>query len=114
MPTFAELDRELLQKRGELNELFAAHKTVEGQYDLTPEQCEEVRKRNDELTDLGKRYDAARAAEALLRKNAEETERLRATGRVPFAEPGEGRDPHGRDGGVAHTGGKSIGDLFVA
>jgi HK97 family phage major capsid protein len=83
MATMTELDRKLVQKRGELQKLFDDHRTAEGEYDLTPEQCEEVRQRNEELTRLGREYDAAKQACALAQKNAEALARQEELGRRP-------------------------------
>jgi HK97 family phage major capsid protein len=59
----------LTQKRKELAEIFEKNKTPEGGYNLTPEQVEDVRSRNNELTDLGKAWETARDLEEVESKN---------------------------------------------
>lgn len=73
MPTLLELNQEIAAKATTLGELFAAHKSADGQYTHNEEQLVEIRKRNDELTDLSKKRDgylemerSAKNAEALL------------------------------------------------
>jgi HK97 family phage major capsid protein len=84
-----ELQKELDEKRGELRALFEDHRTSDGEYDLTAEQCAEVRKRNDELTEVGKKYDAAKAEYAEAERIAREVEQKAQPHRLPFSDGGQ-------------------------
>jgi HK97 family phage major capsid protein len=108
--TLAALDRKLQQKRGELQKLFEDHRTAEGEYDLTPEQCDEVQQRNAELTELGKQYDQAKAVYAIASKNAEDLARQAELGRRPAHEGGQERKERE---GRAERPVVSVGDAFV-
>ena len=64
MPMAVELERTLQQKRGELKQLFDAHKNAQGQYTHTPEQLQEINRRNEELTPLVDAWTKQRDLEA--------------------------------------------------
>jgi HK97 family phage major capsid protein len=94
MPTkLEELAGQLNTKRQELADIFEKHKGQDGTYDLTAEQVEDVRSRNKELTELGKKYDQARDMDELERKNREELHRLN----TPVL-PSQHSAPRGSDG----------------
>lgn len=104
--TLQQLSQELSQKRGELAELFAKYKTETGEYDMPVEVAEECKKRNDELTELGKRWEQARELEDVAKKNAEELARLQSVRRpVPL--------PDGKSAAAQPVEEKSVGQLFV-
>lgn len=103
-------------KAAELHALMEKSKKG-GLYDLSGTQIEEVERRNTELNTLGAEYDAMKAADADLRRRAEEMarismglqDRLGALSRpvmpVPHGEPGElALDPFSA---------KSLSDLFM-
>lgn len=74
MKTFKELQGEIDAKNAELNEIFEKSKTTvdgEARYNLTQVQAEDVKRRNDELTELGKQRDDARALDEIQQKNAQ-------------------------------------------
>jgi HK97 family phage major capsid protein len=58
VPNVAELNRDIAQKQGELDALFKKHRQGES-YDMPVEVVEEINRRNDELTALGKSRDQA-------------------------------------------------------
>jgi len=104
--TAAELGQELSQKRGELAELFSKYKTETGEYDMPVEVAEECKKRNDELTELGKKWEQARDLEDVAKKNAEELARLQSVRRpVPL--------PDGKPAAAQPVEEKSVGQLFI-
>jgi HK97 family phage major capsid protein len=56
-----ELEEKLNAKRAQLSELFGQYKNEDGSFKAMPEEVRaEIRKRNDEMTEIGKAYDAAR------------------------------------------------------
>lgn len=73
MKTVKELQGEIEAKQKELAEIFEKSKTTvdgEARYNLTPAQAEDVKHRNDELTDLGKELDEAKKLDDIYQANA--------------------------------------------
>lgn len=100
----AELTEKLAAKRKELAAIFEKYPDL----DMPEDVAEEIKRRNDELTDLGKEFERLRAAEEIARKNAEELDRLeRPAGRMVHANRSDGTD---LAGGRKL---KSLGELFV-
>jgi HK97 family phage major capsid protein len=88
MATAATLARELSEKRSALAAEFDSHKTDEG-YDIPSDKIGEFRKRNEELNELGKKWEDARSVEEMAGTNRKELDYL------------ESAD------GMRHSGGKS-------
>jgi HK97 family phage major capsid protein len=108
MKTFKELQGEIDAKNAELAEIFEASKTtVDGQprYNLTVEQAEDVKRRNDELTELGKQRDDARALDEIQQKNAAA---VRAAN-----QPATNLPINQGKGGDARREVKSLGQMFI-
>jgi HK97 family phage major capsid protein len=89
MPTVAELSTTLEQKRGELAQLFAKHKNDKGEYTADQGVIDEINRRNDELTTLGKSWDQARAMASAEEANAKAME-LAGKPHLPAPLPGAG------------------------
>lgn len=68
MPTIAQ---ELAEKREQLAELFKKATLPDGTYNLASAELQEVRKRNEELGDLQKKYDELVALEKIRKQNEE-------------------------------------------
>jgi HK97 family phage major capsid protein len=109
----AQLTEMLREKSKELNGIFEEHTVeVEGQktYDFTVEQIEDVRKRNDELTDIGKALDAQREVEKIAsdaKSAADHAEQ--SVKRPPFAMRPQDADGLRDDRGPR----KTLGELFT-
>lgn len=107
-----ELAAQLEQKRGELAALFASHKDDNGGYKdtLTAAVRDEINRRNEELTDLGKKFDSERDLYEMEQKNAEAAEReakCQLPKGVKHGNPSEGsRVDRSAEG-------KSLGQLFI-
>jgi HK97 family phage major capsid protein len=114
MPTLVELDRELQQKRGELKKLFDDHrKIVNGSevLDLSADQVQEVRRREDELAPIADAYKQAAELAAIDEENRKALGDLgRIVRPVPFA-GGSADDPGATPGSTPAT--KSLGERFV-
>jgi HK97 family phage major capsid protein len=114
MPTAKQLGAELAQKRESLAAEFDKHKTAEG-YDIPTDKIAEFRKRNDELNELGTKWEQADSAEKLAAENDAALGKLRTAQRPAFLGGSKG----GRDGDslVGGTGqdivSKSLGQLFA-
>ncbi len=64
---FKEIDEKLQAKRAELKQFMDSLKGADGQFGATTvEQRTEIRKRNEELNELGKAWEEARELELLL------------------------------------------------
>jgi len=77
--THKELAASLEAKRNELAALFDKHKTEAGDYDMPVEVIEEVNKRNDDLTEMGKQFDAsyrALQAQEQIKRDAENASKV--------------------------------------
>jgi HK97 family phage major capsid protein len=66
---YRELQNEIDAKNAELAGIFTKHRKEDGSYDMTLEVVEDVRRRNDEITDLGVKRDAARQVDEVYQKN---------------------------------------------
>ncbi|WP_422928552.1 phage major capsid protein [Singulisphaera sp. PoT] len=110
MPTALEtMAGQLQQKRQELSDIFEKSKQADGTYDLDAAGVDDVRKRNAELDDLGKKYAQARDLCELESKNRAEADRL-----DEVTHPS--RHGHGRvqdDGRKEPPARKSLGQLVV-
>jgi HK97 family phage major capsid protein len=76
----------LEEKRAALANVFNSIKTEDGGYDRSanPQVIDEIRKRHDELADLGKKYDEAVDLESKASENDEALAGLRSVNRLPF------------------------------
>ena len=73
MKSVKELREELDAKNKELADIFEKSKTSvdgEARLNLNAEQAADVKRRNDEITDLGRQYDEAKALDDVYQKNA--------------------------------------------
>lgn len=96
MPTVAEMDKTLREKRNELAALFEKHKNDKGEYTAPDNILIEINKRNDELGTLTKEYQVARGLEEAEKANREALEKA-ATPTMPGGAPPPGAsDPNGQ------------------
>lgn len=112
MPTALEtMAGQLQQKRQELADIFEKSKQPDGTYNLDAAGVDDVRKRNTELDDLGKKYAQARDLDELDRKNRSEQEKLNEV-KHP-SQHGNGRT--GAEEGKRHEAParKSLGQLVI-
>jgi len=111
MPMAIVLERELQQKRGELKQLFDAHKNAQGQYTHTPEQLQEINRRNEELTPLVDAWTKQRELEDLEVKNREALEKVVR----PGFNGGSHGNGNGNGAGPGEPGGefKTLGQLLT-
>lgn len=112
----AHLTEMLREKSAELNVIFEKN-TVEVQgvktYDFTVEQIEDVRKRNDELTDIGKALDAQRDIEKIESDAKAAADRAaNSIARPPFRTGAQDADGRPGDRGLRQAR-KTLGELFV-
>jgi HK97 family phage major capsid protein len=109
MKTVKDLQGELYAKQAALAEIFEKSKTkVDGEdrYNLTPEQAEDVKNRNTELTDLGRQLDEAKALDDIYQRNMQAVrDANRAATNLPINQ-GKGAQQTQREV-------KSLGQLFV-
>ena len=99
-----ELEEKLNAKRAELFEFLGKFKDGDGNFKaMSVEERTEARKRNDELTEIGKEYEAARELHDI--EQSAKGHQPAPTGRVPMA-------TSGKDFGMAYAQ-KSLGDLTV-
>ncbi len=104
MKTVKQLQEEISQKRDALMEIFDKTKTDDG-YQMTPEQVEDVRKRNDELDALRKELEQAKEMDATYQSLAREIkESQRPAMEMPLG---------GGAGGAQKTRPLTLGELFV-
>lgn len=107
-----QLTEMLSEKSAELNKVFEDHtveKDGEKSYDFTVEQIEDVRKRNDELTDIGKALDETRIIEKMAGDAKAAQDRAeRTVTRPPF--PVGDQDADGRR---ERRNDKTLGRLFT-
>ena len=108
MPTIVERAREIEQKRGELAKFFDDHRDGDT-YNMTSDEAKQVRDRNDELTNLAKEWEEAKALEDIARSNAEQLKLARTPARPPHA----GGDPESGGDRRAQELYKSLGQRFV-
>jgi len=111
MSKIHELAQQLEQKRGELAHLFAQHKDENGYKDtLTAAVRDEINNRNNELTELGKKFDAERDLYELEQKNNDARER-----ESKCSLPAGVKHQGGQDGGRVDRSaeGKTLGQLFI-
>lgn len=89
MSKLQDVAAQLEQKRGELAQLFNDHP----EYDFSDEQIQEIRERNDELTELGKQYDKLNALDQVRQENeAKAQDMQRPINRLPTPQ-GQAFDP---------------------
>lgn len=110
-----DLQGKIEAKRTRMAELFSK-RTADGRYDITPEQGEEIKSLNDELTDLGKQYDRERELSDIADRNRRAIDEAKSApvyNPAPFSgfdgatlNGGNGGDPLG-------TRAKTLGDLYV-
>lgn len=111
MPTVEEMGKELAGKRIELRDLMDKHKTTDGKsWDMPVEVIEEVNKRNNELTEIATKWESAREAEMIARKNVEEITRLGEVQRPGM--PGDRTENYRQNDHVEQVY-KSLGSRFV-
>jgi HK97 family phage major capsid protein len=98
-----ELEEKLNAKRAELFEFLGKFKDSDGNFKaMSVEERTEARKRNDELTEIGKEYEAARELHDI--EQSAKGHQPAPTGRVPMATSGSVPMSHVQ---------KSLGDLTV-
>jgi HK97 family phage major capsid protein len=114
MATAKQLAAELEQKRTALRDEFDKHKTADG-YDIPSDKVGEFRKRNDELNELGSKWESALEVERLAADNDAAMAKLKTAQRPAFLHGSKG----GRDGDSLIGGAgddlvaKSLGQLFA-
>ena len=106
MPTAAELNTTVTQKRGELKALFDAHRNERGEYTHSADQIQEINRRNDELSGLIDQLGKQRGLEDIEAKNREALRDATTPERPNF-----GGQPESR--GDAAVNGKTLGELFT-
>jgi len=109
MPTQAQtLGAQLAEKQSALQKFFESHKSKEADraYDMTTEDVEQVKAWNDELNDLGKKWQEARSLEEIDQKN-----RDLGTDLARVQKPRFGYEQHQQ---AALAVEKSLGDVIVA
>ena len=99
------LGAQLGEKQKALAELYAAHKTTDAErpYSFTQEEVEHVRALNEELTDLGKKWDEARELDSIEAKNQQLGGELFRVSRLPFANGDVKRASTGEAAGIPAT-----------
>lgn len=117
MPTLVQVREEMAAKSKALEEIFSQAgpeldmskvMVIEGD---SAAKAAEIRRRNDELTELGKQFDELRALDEMAKKNRAIHESMSGSARGGVAHPAG--DPEGKSGGQREPVRKSIGDLFV-
>jgi HK97 family phage major capsid protein len=103
------LAAELREKRQAIQAEFDRYKSADG-YDIPADQVESFRKRNEELNDLGKKWESAVEVERIADENAKQLARMDEVARLPFASKGghAGHAAAERKGEF-----KSLGERFV-
>lgn len=108
----AQLTELLREKSAELNKIFEDNTVEKGgqkTYSLTAEQREDVRARNDELTDIGKALDDQRAVE----KIAADAKAAHDRAESQIVRPAFTTKPQDADGRRSDTSRKTLGELFT-
>ncbi len=90
-----ELSGLIETRRRELAALFQQRRDEDGRLTLSEEECVEVRRRNEELSTLSDRLEAAREAEEIERRNREALERDQERRRPPLPGPFRGEQGAG-------------------
>ncbi|MDQ3833993.1 MAG: phage major capsid protein [Actinomycetota bacterium] len=112
MPTVLEMQRDLDQKRGELARIFEEYKTDqkdEGGNVVFKAgiPIDEIKKRNDELTELGKTLDEAKEMDEIYQKSIRDIQESRKANRqFEFSGNDKGENEPSNEG-------KSLGQLFA-
>lgn len=108
MPTkYQELRDEVIQKNDELAAIFAKYPNL----DMTQEVVEDIQKRNDELTDLGKKRDEARAVDEIFQANLKAQKEARTP--VNGLQTPQPPQPQGAQPYQPAPPPKALGDRFV-
>jgi len=102
MPSaLVEAREKLHAKQEELAALFRAYPD----YKMPAEVADDIRQRNDELTDLGKEFDRLRELDEIAQTNKAAQDRLSTPiGGVPFPNAGEGKAGGSGSGGAGSNG----------
>lgn len=103
MPTVLELRKELETKRAALAEIFEKYPDM----DIPEAEAKSIKERNDELTELGKKFDEQRAWETIRDDNANNLKKSKEVSGIilPGGAPGEQTQKKNRQ--------LSLGELFV-
>jgi hypothetical protein len=110
MASLVELEKSLEQKQGELAKLFQDHKKDDG-YDFTSEEVEEVNRRNDELTKIGKEREAAKSLFDIETKNQREWDETRRQKAPPM--PQGDLNPLGTTAKMVENAYKTLGAMIA-
>lgn len=111
--TVKDVQEELDAKRAQLAQMFEAAKTDAG-LQMTAEQVEDVRARNDELSDLGRELEQAKELDEIYQRTAEEIRQSRQPAKqLPFNRNGQGPDEPSPQDPTRPQRVKSLGELFV-
>ena len=85
MKRVKDLQGTIAQKQAELAEFFQKHTAADGQLEMTAAEVEETRRKNTELTELGKELDDAKALDEVYQKSLEyQRNELRAKNDLPL------------------------------
>ena len=106
MPSAQQLGDDLRKLRVDQDALFAKGKKDDGSLDISAEQVDEARKRNDDITKAAKAYEAALEAEGWATSNAEALKSVSARGKTRAADPTDDRN-------ADRPATKTLGELFV-
>lgn len=104
MPSARAIGQELAAKRNAVKEFLDAKKTADG-YNLSETEIDEVRTKNTELTELGRKYEQALEIENVAADNEKSLRDMNAVVNGLDAPGGAGDGSHGQQ--------KTLGQLFV-
>ena len=85
MPSAQQLGDELRKLRTDQDALFAKGKKDDGSLDISAEQVEEARKRNDDITKAAKAYEEALEVEGWATSNADALKSVSGRGKTRAA-----------------------------
>jgi HK97 family phage major capsid protein len=88
MSKITDLQGTIAQKQAELAEYFQAHTNAAGELEMSAAQVEETRRKNTELTELGKQLDEAKSLDEIYQKSLEyQRNELRAQSQLKLGQP---------------------------
>jgi HK97 family phage major capsid protein len=110
---FREISDELAAKRADLAAIFDKHKTPAGELDMPMEVVEDVRRRNEELNDLGDKFLAAKAVNDIAEQNRRQLAEIADLDRVRRTVEFETGAGERREASEKAPALKSFGELFT-